>query len=69
MILTFTEQKINKRNNRKYNNQNYTFEKTITKAEHSLLFGNKNFYKWTNENEWEKYIRKNKWNQKENFVL
>jgi hypothetical protein len=33
MILAFTEQKINKRNNRKYNNQNYKFEKTITKSQ------------------------------------
>jgi hypothetical protein len=29
MILIFTEQKINNRSNRKYNNRNYTFEKPL----------------------------------------
>jgi hypothetical protein len=69
IILTFTEQKIDNRNNRKYNNQNYTFEKAIKETKHSLFFINKNSYKQTNENEWEKYISENKWNQKENFIL
>jgi hypothetical protein len=50
MILAFTEQKINNRNNRKYNNQNYTFEKTIKETKLFPLFGNQNSYKQTNEN-------------------
>jgi hypothetical protein len=33
------------------------------------LFGNQNSYKQTNENKWEKYIKENKWNQKEKFIL